>query len=92
MMADVRSINALRADRANDNRLLSPLEALEDAAADIRSGKRAPDKLLVLMLTTGEHGEGYQVNFNASNLKNSEMIALLEVFKERLLHEIRGQD
>jgi len=85
MSAEVRSINAIRADRENDNTLLSPVECLEDAAEDLRSGKTKCDKLLVLRLNTGDDGSSYDVGFNASNLRSSEMLALMEVAKAILL-------
>jgi len=85
MSAEVRSINAIRADRENDNTLLSSVECLEDAAEDLRSGKTKCDKLLVLRLNTGDDGSSYDVGFNASNLRSSEMLALMEVAKAILL-------
>lgn len=80
-MTEVRSINALRASRDNDNSLLSPIECLEDVIQDIKSGKLSCDKLLVLTLDTGPDGGGYDTHFAACNMKMSEMIALMEVEK-----------
>lgn len=82
-MVEIRSINALRANKENDNSLLSPVECLEDAIQDIKSGNRKCDKLLVLMLNSDKEngGGGYEVGFAASDMKTSEMISLMEAAK-----------
>lgn len=82
-MADVQSLAAARADRENDNTLISPAECCDDAARTIRSGKRKADAALVLTLSRVE-GK-FDVGYFASNLKASEMLALLEVAKVRIL-------
>jgi hypothetical protein len=87
-MAEVRSLNALRANRENDNSLLTPLECLEDAAADIRSGQRKCQKLLILCLDAGDDGMAYALSFFASNMKSSEMVALCEAMKARTLRNM----
>jgi hypothetical protein len=84
-MGEIRSIAAARADKESDNSLLSPAECCDDVARDIRSGKSACDKLLVLRLQTGNEGGGYNVGFNACNMRLSEMVALLEVAKIEML-------
>ena len=82
----VRPINALKADRENDNRLLNPEECLQDALADLQEGKVKATSALVLFLDTGEEDEMlYSVRYNASNLKASDMLALLEVAKIQVL-------
>lgn len=78
-MAEVRSINALRAERAGDNSLLSPVECLQDAVADLESGERKANKALILLLD--DEDGAYNFGFRASNLRSSEMIALLEKVK-----------
>jgi hypothetical protein len=87
-MTDIRSINALRADRKNDNTLLSPLECLEDAMADIRAGTISPTSLVVISLNRGEDGAAYNVNYNMSNLRSSEALALADVFKAFMLTQM----
>ena len=84
-MGEVRSLGAARADRQNDNRLLTPAECCEEAARDIRSGATPCDKVLVLRLNTGEAGASYRVGFNASNLACSETLALLDVARIEIL-------
>jgi len=83
-VGEVRSLNAVRADRANDNSLLSPSECLGDTARELEAGELVATKALVLLLDTGE-GDDYGVAFRSSNLRVSEMIALIEVAKARLL-------
>lgn len=85
MSAEIRSIAALRADRENDNSLISPIECLEDAAQDIRMGKRVCQKLLVITLDQGEDGRDFKVGFYASNLRASEIVSITEVMKIRAL-------
>jgi hypothetical protein len=82
-MADVHNLNAARADKAQDNTLLSPADCLEDALQEVRSGVRVCDKLVVLTLDTT--GDGYGMGYYASNIKASEIIALCEATKARML-------
>lgn len=87
-MAEVTNLNAARADREDDNRLQTPVDCLEVAATNIRSGKTPCDKLVVLRLDTGPEGNHYDVGFNISNMKASEVIALLEVAKMKMLQSM----
>lgn len=87
-MSDVVSLNAARADRENDNTLLTPVDALRDVIAKIGTGQTVCDKLLVLHLDTGADGDRYDIGFNASNMRASEMLALLEVAKVVVLRQM----
>lgn len=89
MTAEIRSIGGIRADKENDNGLVTPAECLEDAAVDIRTGKRVCQKVLVLTLDVGPDGNGYDVGFYASNLRSSEKLALLEVAKVNFLQHMK---
>ena len=89
-MGEVRSINALRATRENDNSLLTPVEALEDAAADLRSGERKANKMVAILLNAED--DDYHFGFVSSNMRVSEMVALLEAAKTRLLRTLVGDD
>lgn len=82
-MAEIRNINALRADRENDNTLLSPADCLQDAAEDIRLGNLQCDGLLLIALdrTNG----GFSFRYRCSNMRTSEIVALLEVMKAKAL-------
>ena len=82
-MAELRSINALRAVRENDNSLLSPVECLDDAAEDLRLGEVKADKVLVIALNSKDGA--YDIRWWSSNLLSSEMVALAEAFKMRAL-------
>lgn len=90
-MSEVTSLSAARADRENDNRLVSPAECLEEMAKKIRSG-RPCTSVLVLSLDIGEDGENYDTGFVASNLKGSEMIALMETVKHDVVRLMRGDE
>jgi hypothetical protein len=89
-MSDTVSLGAKRAFKANDNRLWSPVECLEDCVRDIQSGETPCDRLLVLRLTTkNAKGEDiFNIGYNCAGLKGSEIIALLEVAKAMLLEEM----
>lgn len=87
-MSEVISLNVVRADRQNDNTLLTPVEALRDVIAKIGSGETVCDKLLVLHLDTGADGDRYDFGFNACNMKASEMLALLDVAKVVILQQM----
>ena len=84
-MTHARPINALRANRKNDNKLLSPEECLQDALADLSEGKVKATSALVLLLDSGDDGRSYGVHFRACRLKSSEMLSLLEVAKVEVL-------
>lgn len=88
-MTEIRPINALRAAKENDNKLVSPREVLQDVIADIDSGKSPMNKVLILMLDDSKP-DGYGFNFAASNMKLSEMVALCEVMKSYFTSKIRG--
>lgn len=86
-MADVVRMAELR----GDNTLVLPEQALEDALGDIRAGEATPNKALVIMLDTRDEdgGEGgYSVVTRRCNLRCSEIIALCEVIKARMLVEM----
>lgn len=82
MTADIRSFNAALAEKAGDNSLWTPLDCLEDAANDLRSGKKATS---VLVITLDASDGGYDVRCQMANLKASECLALLEVAKAKAL-------
>lgn len=84
-MTNLTFLNAVRASRAEDNNLISPLETLEDTANDIRSGELVCNKLIVIALDTGDDGEKYELHWNMSHFKTSEVIALCEALKTEML-------
>lgn len=90
-MVEIRSINALRAEKEDDNNLLSPVEALEDAAEDIRSGKVKCNKLLIISLDTGD-GYDYDIQRWMSHLQVSEAVALMEAVKYQFMKDIFERD
>lgn len=88
-MAEIRSINALKASRENDNRLMSPVECLEDALTDIREGEASPKSLLVIGLDEGADGQGYEIRFWMSRLDTAQAVALMEALKFQLLSDMK---
>ena len=88
-MSEVRSLAAARADRDNDNTVVSPAECLEDVARSIRTGALDCNSALVLCLDTSRNGgSGWDIRFAASKLKCSEMLALLETAKIEILQSM----
>lgn len=85
-MAEIHTMNAERAKRTQDNTLLSPAEMLEDCAKDLRSGEETATAALTLLLDKGENSFG--VGYYASNISCSEMLALLECAKAKVLAEM----
>jgi len=88
-MAEIRSLNALRAARQDDNRLVTPVEVLEDAAEDIRNGKTKATSLVAVALDAGESGEEYEIELWTANMKSAEILALLEVAKTAVLRHMK---
>lgn len=70
-MADDKIINL--AARSNNNQLSDPISLLKDALAEIETGERKCNKLLILTL---DDETGYDVGFYAAKMKCSELIAL----------------
>lgn len=85
-MSDPISLGAARAEREGDNRLISPVETLREAIANIESGAVPANAVIVLALNTADGA--YAVRWFASNLRSSEMIALMEVAKVSLLRDM----
>lgn len=88
-MTDLVSLNSIRAEKAGDNGLVSPVEVLRNVIAEIEAGKIDPDKLMVLHLST--KGDVYDSGWYAADLRSSEMIALCEVTKANLIDMMNGR-
>jgi hypothetical protein len=85
-VGDVVSFNIERAVREDDNTLLSPADCLEDALREVKSGERECDGLLILTL---DRSEGrFCIGNYACNVKSSEMLAMMEVFKSVALTDM----
>lgn len=85
-MGEVRSLNAIKAEREGDNTLLSPKEMMLDAVADIDAGKIAPTRAMVIVLN--DQDGTYQLNWYASGARCSDMISMCEVTKALLLTQM----
>lgn len=82
-MGEVRSLNAIKASREDDNTLLTVKEMLLDIVADIDAGMLSPNKAFLIMVR--DEDGGYDLNWGACNARSSEMIAMCEVAKAELL-------
>lgn len=82
----VVDLNKIRAE--TDNRLVDPADLLRQAADEIERGEEPATSVLVLRLDSD--GDSYDTGWWAANLKSSEMIALMEFTKARLLNMMMG--
>lgn len=82
-----RRFRIAKAEREEDCRVITPLDALEDAAEKVRSGEIEPTKLLILFQQPQdrEKPDGLFVqNYFAANVTLEEHCAMLRI-QERLL-------
>ena len=88
-MSEPTQINAVRADKANDRRMATPLETLKQLVSDIESGKvEAPDQIYIEFFTfkKGDNPlETFRTNFRCAGASYRELIALLELAKRDLM-------
>lgn len=79
MTDNIKSLAAARAEKENDNRLISPKDQLKEALHDIETGEIAPTKLMIVYVddTDGSYTTGYYL----SNAKATEAIAMCEATK-----------
>lgn len=87
-MAEVRPFSSIRAAREHDNSMHTPVDCLRDTIADIEAGEITPSSVLVLGLDRGQDGESFRITWAAANLRSSEMLAVLEAAKARILAEM----
>ena len=69
----------------NNGRMMSPIDQLKQAIADIEAGHIDPDQILILSVNTKDQ---YSVNFHQAGLKMSECLSLCEVAKTIFLTEM----
>ena len=83
------SLNAERAKREDDNKLISPIEALQDAIRAIESGEVKADSLLIITLDRGTNDDKlFEYEWFASRISASDILALLEVSKTGALRSM----
>ena len=87
-MTDVTYLDAKRAEEAEDNRLVSPVNALRELADEIERGETKVDGVLILMLDKGEEGDQFITSWSAANMMLSQMIAVCETAKSMALHKM----
>lgn len=75
-----------KADIAGDNRLWSPIDALEDAMATLKTKDLSTIELAVHWLERMPDGSSTH-HYVAANLPMPEHLALLKVADHRLIHE-----
>ena len=85
-MTKIASLGAKRAQEARDNRLWTPVECLEDAIRDLKSGQTKANKVVVLFVDMSE-GE-FTVSHYSANIKASEILAAGVVLQAKLLDDM----
>jgi|GEM_PF-3062548 len=78
MTDKIISMGLARADATNDNRMITPAEALMRLADDIESGKVAVNKLVILTLNDIPDSEGnrFQVGYRSAKVSLSEVVTV----------------
>ena len=89
-LADVTRIASV----LNDNSRITVRDALQNAAQDLDVGELLAEGCFLIFLNTTRNGEkGYfDLRFYAANMLTSEMIAVTETMKAKLLDVIRGKE
>lgn len=72
----------------NDAKSYGPEDALEEALADLREGKRKANKILILFLHSGD--QKYTINWQQAGMSASEMVALLTLMQHKIIREDMG--
>ena len=90
-MNEVVDLGPHRAEKTGDNGDWSPSEALRSLADDIDRGEFPTTAVFAVALNMGEDGDDYLTRFAASNLRGSEMVALIEYQKAHILDLMTGR-
>ena len=84
-MSDVVNLNTERAKSEDNNTLCTVEEFLEDIYKEERASEEKSTKAIYLALDDSD--DSYAVSYRMSNITLSEMVALLEVIKNRIIAE-----
>ena len=77
-----------KAEKAANNELWSPLDALEDAAESVRKAEAAGLKVMLVVTWWEQEESGdREMHFTAAHLNRPEHIAILEMAKLRQLED-----
>lgn len=79
------NLNMIRARKANDCRLLTPLDVLEELVADIKAGNYSPSQL-ILYFRSGDPEKGMTTTMRLAGVGRSEQIAILAKAQHEALH------
>jgi hypothetical protein len=85
-MTDAVDLRAEKVKRETDNSKIQPQDTLRMALADLESGAETPNRVMVLCWDDRE--KEFDTYFYACNIKSSEMLALLEMTKQRILRDM----
>lgn len=88
MTDNVTSLGAARAIASGDNRLWTPIECLEDAIRDIKSGTMKADGVVVMFVDRGTDHTMFNVGHYSANIKASEIISAAEILKVKLFNDM----
>lgn len=85
------NLNALRAQKTNDNCHISTLENLKEIVRQIEEGEiEEPQHSMIIGLNTvGKNGEEkFDAQYWAAQIKNSQMVSLLECIKAMVIADM----
>ena len=85
-MTDTVDISLAKAMRAENNKDLRPQDVLKWALRDVEEGHEAPTRVMVLFWEDNE--TTFNSHYYACNIRSSEMLALLEMTKARILRDM----
>jgi len=77
------SLNKKRAEAAGNSNLWSPIEMLEDASEQIRSGEHNPNRAIVVMID--ERDGKMNVSWMASRCSWQDLLVVLNLMMKRVL-------
>lgn len=86
MTDKITSLGAVRAEKARDNRLWTPLECLQEAINDLQSGEIKANKLVIVFVQADD--ESHTISHYSANIKASEILSAAICMQARVLDEM----
>lgn len=86
------NLNAERALKESDNRLMTPRDMLEAAIHDIDAGESAPTSAVLILVEQDDDEGAFYCEQRTSNMKYSAALGWLELVKSRICNMMDGPD
>lgn len=91
-MTDIHEFRRRRADKAEDNKLVTPEDMLLEALDALRSGRKPFTSVLILYRIPNEEDTGFTHGHYAANLTRPDHLCLLKLAERRLIDDWIGVD